>query len=349
MSVINKLSTAIGKGWETPGRRRTRRNVRWVPPAAVVPLEERIVPAFTPLASQGFVQIVLPGTDGGSGFTVAPTSQICSTMQLTAAGIAQLQANSQDSDPNNDAIAVGLASYILLDGDSNSLHTQEFLDSASGELSLASQSVTLCVDSDDYLCTQVDDYTGTQPLDFTTTPVDLTRFLGGAIFSPGQFVTTDLNNLGDHICPDEHRGQQGLTLGYWKNHTSSWQYYTPDQKLGTIFAGLTEDLDPSTPGVQNPFQALANDTMLQALNYQGGPTIQDAARLMLKQAAAGLLNAINTGVNYPLTTGQIKVMVNNALESQDRATILSVASILEADNSLEGVTLSGPNTNKNSH
>lgn len=342
------------KGLRTKDRSSgARRRVRWLPPTVIDRLEERVVPAFTPLASEGLVVVVVPVNEpekNGNGFQVDDsTGQVCAKIELTAAGIARLRANALDGNPTNDAISVGISSYILTDGQSTDLRTQEFLDIDSGELSLGNPTETFCVDIDDVLCTQVDAHTGSQPLDFSQSlSQDVKdRFLQrGAIFSGGEFITAYLSQVNHHHCPDDDRGNQGLTIGYWKNHLSSWQLYTPDQTLGSIFASLSADLDPNTAGVQNPYAELADDTLEEALSYHGGPSTLDKARLLLKQSVAALLNAAHSQVHYPLTTGQIKVRVNNALESQDQSTILALQGQLDGYNNLHGVEIGGTNTNK---
>jgi hypothetical protein len=71
-------------------------------------------------------------------------------------------------------------------------------------------------------------------------------------------------------------------------------------------------------------------TLLDALSFQGGPTVQDAKNILLRAAAAAYLNSL--AVDYPLTTAQVVSMVNTALASGDRDTILSLASVLDANN-----------------
>jgi len=72
--------------------------------------------------------------------------------------------------------------------------------------------------------------------------------------------------------------------------------------------------------------------LLDALSFQGGPTLQDAKNILLRAAAAAYLSSL--AVDYPLTTAQVVSMVNAALASGDRDTILSVASTLDTNNNL---------------
>jgi len=114
----------------------------------------------------------------------------------------------------------------------------------------------------------------------------------------------------------------GCTLGFWKNHTSNWHSpYTTSTTLGSVFTGTGTS---------------SGSTFLQALAFKGGPAIQDAKNLLLKQAVAALLNSVTPGMNYTLTTAAIIAEVNTALASNDRNTILVEATRLEGFNSLEG-------------
>jgi hypothetical protein len=121
----------------------------------------------------------------------------------------------------------------------------------------------------------------------------------------------------------------GCTLGFWKTHTG---------------LGPQENDWPSpyVPGVTTlggaGFVGTGNQTttMLDALSFKGGPSVQDAKNLLMKQAVAALLNAATPGMNYPLSVANVISMVNTALASGDRQTILNLAGVLEADNSLEG-------------
>ena len=75
-----------------------------------------------------------------------------------------------------------------------------------------------------------------------------------------------------------------------------------------------------------------NDSLLDALSYPGGPGPAGGAQILLKQAVAALLNAASGF--YPLTTAQVIGMVNSALATGDRSTMVTLASSLEKLNSL---------------
>ncbi|GGO80128.1 hypothetical protein GCM10011348_16140 [Marinobacterium nitratireducens] len=133
---------------------------------------------------------------------------------------------------------------------------------------------------------------------------------------------------GDSRCEPvkaEIAEQQGCTPGYWKvpQHHDSWVGYTTDQKLNSVF---------TFPAGGGPVASLANDTMLQALNYMGGTGAGGAAQILLRAAVASVLNAAHPDVSFPLDLGDIISDVNAALLSGDRATMLALATVLDDAN-----------------
>jgi hypothetical protein len=114
-------------------------------------------------------------------------------------------------------------------------------------------------------------------------------------------------------------GGEGCTPGFWKQdqHFDSWPVPITTTLAG---AGFTNTGLP------------AGTTLLEALSFQGGPTLQDAKNILLRQAAAAYLNSL--AIAYPLTTAEVVSMVNAALASGDRATILAVKDTLDANNNL---------------
>lgn len=126
------------------------------------------------------------------------------------------------------------------------------------------------------------------------------------------------------LTPVEEPGDQGCTPGYWKNHTDSWPPtgYSPGQTAGSVFSAASA------------FPSLAGKTLLQTLEGGGGPGTLGGARILLRAAVAALLNAAHPGVDYPRTTAEVIADVNAALASNDRATMLALATELDADNNL---------------
>jgi hypothetical protein len=123
---------------------------------------------------------------------------------------------------------------------------------------------------------------------------------------------------------------QGCTPGFWKQdqHFDSWKGFSPSQTL--VSAGFTGAAA----------YGLGNDSLLTALNYQGGPTLTDAARILLRQAVAGLLDSTALGGKYSLTTAEVLAQTNAALASGNRDTILAFASQLDKFNNTGGCPLS---------
>jgi hypothetical protein len=110
---------------------------------------------------------------------------------------------------------------------------------------------------------------------------------------------------------------QACTPGYWKQpqHFGSWVGYTQTDTLGSVFSNTG-----SYSGV----------TLLAALSFPGGPGLDGARQILLRTAVAALLNS--TSINYPLTTAEVISAANNALGSNDRATMLAVAAQGDAIN-----------------
>lgn len=115
---------------------------------------------------------------------------------------------------------------------------------------------------------------------------------------------------------------QGCTPGYYKNHTSlaQWGGINPSTKVGDVFNKA------STP--------LANYTLLQALSFQGGSTLEGASEILLRAGVAAYINANHSSVSYPISGEDVVLRVNGALASNDRATIINMASELDSFNNL---------------
>jgi hypothetical protein len=111
---------------------------------------------------------------------------------------------------------------------------------------------------------------------------------------------------------------EGCTPGYWKvdQHFDSWPVPLSTTLSGAGFVGT---------GNQSA-------TLLAALSFQGGPTVQDAKNILMRAAAAAYLNSF--AVNYPLSTAALVAEVNAALATGDRTTILNEASKLDGYNNL---------------
>lgn len=116
---------------------------------------------------------------------------------------------------------------------------------------------------------------------------------------------------------------EGCTVVYWKmpKHYHTWTAagFSIRQTLESVF-----DV-PDTFG-------LDSTTLPQALDLSGGSGTTGAAPVLLRGAVAALLNSAHPGVNYPRKTDHIIADVNAALASNDRDTMLTLGSALDADN-----------------
>lgn len=117
----------------------------------------------------------------------------------------------------------------------------------------------------------------------------------------------------------------GCTPGFFKNHT---QYFTPtyppNRTLGSTFPLV--------------YPALANDTLLQALSYPGGPGMLGANMIFMRAAVASLLNANNTdigtpGADFNLSTAYMLWFVNMMYtESNYRSALIAAGAMLDGFN-----------------
>ena len=107
---------------------------------------------------------------------------------------------------------------------------------------------------------------------------------------------------------------EGCGHGFWKKPSRVWSGFSRDQTVGSVFAGLPGDI--------------ASLTLSNALKQGGG-----GLNALMRQAVAGLLNAENPDIDYPLTTAQVIAMVNDAVASGDAA-IESLKDTLEGFNNL---------------
>ena len=117
---------------------------------------------------------------------------------------------------------------------------------------------------------------------------------------------------------------EGCSHGFWMNHHSDWQVYLPDELVGDVFtipASLIE---------------LSDDTLDDALRYNGGGGIVGGARILLRNSVASLLNAVHLDVNYPMSETEVLSEVNAALASEDRDVMIDLEAILDNYNNLHG-------------
>ncbi|HWM92233.1 MAG TPA: hypothetical protein VN493_15820 [Thermoanaerobaculia bacterium] len=144
-------------------------------------------------------------------------------------------------------------------------------------------------------------------------------------------TATGLGSCGQSVSDDDpvhyygkgsHHKDEGCSHGYWKNHTSSWSGYSTSQKVNTVFSQSSQ------------YPSVAFETLHESLAFSGGSDLTGAARNLLKQATASLLNAAHSGIDFPMSTAQVISDVNSALASKDRDDILDLAEDLDDANNL---------------
>jgi cysteine-rich repeat protein len=148
----------------------------------------------------------------------------------------------------------------------------------------------------------------------------LTEKCGDGVVQPPEECDDGNNVDGDGcsaVCIVEKEGE-GCTPGYWKNHTEDWVGYAPTDTVGSVF---------TVPG---SFSVLAGDSLHAALSYPGGPGSLGAARILLRAGVAALLNEAHPNVDYSVS-GVIG-LVNAALATGDRSTMLALAGLLDSAN-----------------
>lgn len=150
--------------------------------------------------------------------------------------------------------------------------------------------------------------------------------LGMLIFSctnqsPVESPVNRLDKIGDSAMYAEGIGEDGCSHGYWKNHQNAWpEEYDPNTTcLGDVFT--------FPPGFD--YSDLAEDLLLDALDYKGGKGSLGAARIMLRQSVAALLNAAHPSVNYPRDETWIALYVNYRLAWDNRDEMLWLADVFD--------------------
>jgi cysteine-rich repeat protein len=156
---------------------------------------------------------------------------------------------------------------------------------------------------------------------------------GDGILDPGEECDDGNNTDGDGCdseCQDEEIGE-GCTPGFWKNHHEAWQDFTPTQEVGSVFTGCSV------------FTSLADDSLDDALRYNGGSGALGAARILLRACTAALLNEAHDGVDFGVD-GVIG-LCNTACATQDRSTMLGLGGLLDDANNDGSCPLGNDNNN----
>ena len=122
-------------------------------------------------------------------------------------------------------------------------------------------------------------------------------------------------------------GDEGCGPGFWKNAVgeewSEESVFWPGFAAGGPFAPVTDEEGSG-----------ADASLAETLGGGGGPGVGGAQRILLRAATAGLLNAQDAGVDYPLTEVEVIDSVNDVLATGDRGAILDLADELDEHNGL---------------
>lgn len=140
-------------------------------------------------------------------------------------------------------------------------------------------------------------------------------------------ASTSSSECANLVITDE---PEGCSHGFWKSHDGSgpqaneWPspYSPTTSTLGSNFSIPTE------------LGGLGAFSFGAALDFTGGPGLVDAAKILLRNAVASLLNAEHADVDYPMTATQVRDAVNTALASLDRDTMLALEAELDELNNL---------------
>jgi hypothetical protein len=114
----------------------------------------------------------------------------------------------------------------------------------------------------------------------------------------------------------EDPGAEGLSPEHWAaNARSGWSGYEPTQTVASVFGAGT-------------FKVLGGLTLEQALAPEQGRN-----RALLRQAVAGLLNAQSPDVDYFLASARTIRLVQEAVASGKKSTVVGLTSVLATLNS----------------
>lgn len=118
----------------------------------------------------------------------------------------------------------------------------------------------------------------------------------------------------------------GCPAKFWKDNQSKWVGYSPDAVIKTVFVNATKT-------VCSGFGDEGNKKLKDALGFGTGTgNLKDAFKNLMREAVAALLNASNPQLNYPATAAEIIQLVNDALATCDRLTLIDLANELKAAN-----------------
>jgi hypothetical protein len=117
---------------------------------------------------------------------------------------------------------------------------------------------------------------------------------------------------------------EGCTPGYWKNHPDAWLFtpFREHYRISSVFSRTGSA----------PYGRIGRATLAQGLMFDGGDTVVDKAKILLRAAIASMLNASHDGVYFSTKQAWIVSEVNAALDSQDPGRIIGLATYLDNEN-----------------
>ncbi|WP_172623217.1 T9SS type A sorting domain-containing protein [Flavisolibacter ginsenosidimutans] len=130
--------------------------------------------------------------------------------------------------------------------------------------------------------------------------------------------------------PNTCLGNEGCTPGFWKNHPAVWPASYSANDLASMYFTFPNGTGSSTCNLTS----FGSQTLMQSLQGGGGPGINGAVTILIRAAVAGLLNAADPRVDYPLSPVQLQNMVNAALATCDRNQILALGTTIDGYNNL---------------
>jgi hypothetical protein len=131
----------------------------------------------------------------------------------------------------------------------------------------------------------------------------------------GVGLAHETTSTGTVTTPTTPKADEGCTPGFWKNHPEAWVGYSTSATLASVFGA-------------GGLGSLGSTTLLDALSFKGGSTLDEAKQILLRQAVAALLNAASPDVDYGMTTAEVISLVQGALASGDREEILAAKDTL---------------------
>lgn len=114
----------------------------------------------------------------------------------------------------------------------------------------------------------------------------------------------------------------GCANAYWHADQEQWKYagVPPTQKIKFIFPAAVR------------YGEVGEATLRTALRFQDQEGLLGAAKTLVKQGGAALLNSAHLKIEYPLTRTLVLTLVNEVLRSGDEAAIRAFAAELKQAN-----------------